>query len=47
VQNTTLATNYYLHNLTKRSNGKRFENLSASEKKSCSNVDQIVGTERW
>jgi hypothetical protein len=28
-------------------NEKKFENLSSSERKSCANVNQIVGTERW
>ena len=26
---------------------KRFENLSESEKQTCQDVNQIVGTERW
>ncbi len=29
------------------SNEKKYENLSRKEKKTCENVNQIVGTERW
>lgn len=28
-------------------NEKKYENLSAEEKKTCQDVNQIVGTERW
>lgn len=29
------------------SDGKRYEDLSEDERKRCSDVSQIVGTERW
>ncbi len=31
----------------RHTNEKRYEKLSKKERKSCQNVNQIVGTERW
>ena len=31
----------------KHSNEKKYENLSKEERKTCQDVNQIVGTERW
>ena len=31
----------------KHSNEKKYENLSEQERKTCQDVNQIVGTERW
>ena len=37
----------YVCNLENPSSHKSFEQLSDEEKKRCSDVNQIVGTERW
>ncbi len=37
----------YVCSLNNTSNKQFFEELSSDEKKHCSDVNQIVGTERW